>query len=170
MCILLKPEVLSAIAATFSCIATFGLLFMAYQTHQYVKKEDKLRFAKKIAMSVYPPEFGEYTFVTASIINNSGSTIYDVYLIGCNLEEIHQIKKLRGFDKRDIILPDENNIIDSMKTSLKAEVLGKSSISRLSASATLFFRDINGNEWCLDSNGRLTECKKYKKYFSKSNS
>lgn len=61
------------------------------------------------------------------------------------------------------------NINEANKTFAKVEVMGKMTNFR-EVTVSLFFRDVNGVEWCRDSRGGLWECPGYPKRFEKKDS
>lgn len=154
----------SCIAAFFSCIATCGLWYIAYQTHAYTKREDEMKYARGVALWVISQVSDNKNFINAAIINLSESPIYDIYVIGCPYDKDTVREKSYGvYDQRDVILP---NASDLDKVYMTAEELGTPK-ALSSVTATMFFRDINGIEWCRDSHGRLWKCPGYLKFFKK---
>lgn len=155
----------SVLPSVFSCIATFGLWYIAYQTHAYTKREDEMKYARSVALWIIGQDFGNKHVTDLAIINLSESPIYDVYVIGCRYDKGAVKKKSYGvYDQRDVIPPNAN---DLNKVYMTVEVLEM--VKDLSSiTATMFFRDINGIEWCRDSHGRLCKCQGYLKFFKNS--
>ena len=155
----ITPSVLSS---GFSCIATCGLCYIAYQTYAYTKREDEMKYARSVALWIIGPKFDNKNFMHAAIINLSESPIYDVYVIGCPYGKDEDRKKsYGGYSQRDVIPPNVNG---SNKVYMSVEVLGlQKDLS--SVTATMFFRDINEIEWCRDSHGRLHKCPDYQRLF-----
>ena len=152
----ITPSVLPSI---FSCIATFGLWYIAYQTHAYTKREDELKYARSVALWIIGQNFSERHFIDVAIINLSECPIYDVYVIGCSYEK-GDVRN-QAYDQRHMIPP---NVNEAKKVFLTTEVLGVPN-NLSSVTATMFFRDINGIEWCRDSRGRLHKCPGYLNFF-----
>ena len=155
----ITPSVLSSV---FSCIATCGLCYIAYQTYAYTKREDEMKYARSVALWIIGQDFDNKNFMDVAIINLSESPIYDVYVIGCPYGKDEDRKKsYGGYSQRDVIPPNVNG---SNKVYMSVEVLGlQKDLS--SVTATMFFRDINEIEWCRDSHGRLHKCPDYQRLF-----
>ena len=160
---LITPSILSCIASVFSCIATFGLCYMAYQTHIYVKHEDEMKYARNVALWIIGQRFANRHFMDAAIINLSECPVYDVYIIGCSYDNDETWRKpYKVYGQRDVISP---NVNEANKVYMTVEVLGTPK-NLLSVTATMFFRDINGVEWCRDSHGALSKCPGYLNFFT----
>ncbi|WP_197018192.1 hypothetical protein [Selenomonas bovis] len=155
----------SCIAAFLSSIATAGLLYMAYMTHNYVKKEDEIKYARYTAIWIIGQDFDNGHFVETAIINLSECPIYDVYVVGCQYDKtsFQNRKPYGAYLSRDVIPPNTN---DFNKSYAKVEVIGNTK-DLPSVTVSIFFRDINGIEWCRDSHGNLCKCPGYVKYFKK---
>ena len=152
-------------ATCFSAIATIGLLYMAYKTHIYVKKEDETQYARKVAVWINGQNFGDGHFIEATIINLSECPIYDVYVVGEQYEKkwFKKSKLYSAYSYREVIAP---NLNEANKVFMTVKVLGTPK-NLASVTASMFFRDINGTEWCRDSHGRLCKSPGYLKFFGK---
>lgn len=166
----LNPSILSAVSAFFSCIATFGLLYIAYKTYNFTKKADEIKYASKVAIWTNSVEFqNDSNFVNTVIVNLSESPIYDVYIIGCQYvpNKFKHIKSFEDFEHRDTIY---SNFDQSKKTFIDVKVIGdRKSIEGFKdlMTVSIFFRDVNNKEWCRDSNGILYKCPNYGDFFTK---
>lgn len=173
MCLLGEPltfsslsTVGSCIAAICSCFATFGLLYMAYKTYSHQKREDEYFYARKVAIWIIGQEFvSDGNFVDTAIINLSDCPIYDVYVVGCQYDKTFFPcrKPYVTYFFRDVIAPNTN---DFNKAYAKTEVIGGTK-DLPTVTASMFFRDINGIEWCRDSHGVLFLCPGYINFFKK---
>ena len=158
-------SIAGCIAAFFSCIATCGLYHMACETHAYVKREDEMKYARSVALWIIGQNFSERHFIDVAIINLSECPIYDVYVIGCPYEKGGVRRQAYGaYDQRHMIPP---NVNEAKKVFMTAEVLEVPQ-DLSSVTTTMFFRDINGIEWCRDSHGGLCKCPGYLNLFKNS--
>ena len=162
---LITPSMLvsvgACIAAVCSCIATCGLYHMACKTHAYVKREDEMKHARSVALWIIGQNSPD--FINVAIVNRSECPVYDVYVIGCPYDNDETWKKsYKVYGQRDVISP---NVNEANKVYMTVEVLGMPK-NLLSVTATMFFRDINGVEWCRDSHGALRKCPGYLNLFT----
>ena len=137
---------------------------MAYQTHAYVKREDEMKYARRVALWIIEQASDGRYFMDVAIINQSECPIYDIYVIGCPYDKDETGKKsYKGYDQCDVFPPNANG---EDKMYMTVEVLGTSK-NLASVTASMFFRDVNGTEWCRDSHGRLCKSPGYLKFFGK---
>lgn len=138
---------------------------MTCETHAYVKREDELKYARRGALWIIGQTFVDRHVIDVAIINLSECPIYDVYVIGCSYEKGDVRRQMYGaYDQRQMIPP---NVNEAKKVFLTTEVLGAPK-ELSSVTATMFFRDINGIEWCRDSYGGLRKCPGYLNLFKNS--
>ena len=135
---------------------------MACKTHVYVKHEDEMKYARRVTLRVMGQDFNNRHFVNVAIINLSECPINNIYVIGCSYDKDEAGKKSYGvYGQCDVILPNANEL---NKVYMTVEVLGI--LKDLSSvTATMFFRDANGIEWCRDSRDGLYKCPGYIEFF-----